>query len=228
MTRTKTINPFSGFPKTSEHVDKNGNRRFVVKPRAAGPLGAHIADKLTLVLTSLFAIVALIGALALSEISSFYRWALVAAPLPAFFAIRYVAYALLSRTISVVFTPEIIRVRQFLFAKVYDRHQPIKFVLRPFNEGGLIQKVAENRAKIAPAFRYLFPAHDYYEKSHVLCLELMGQQIDLMVICRHREANLICARLNAVHNSIDCYSGRGRGVAPTPSLDWSSEAGTLS
>lgn len=228
MTRTKTINPFSGFPKTSEKADKNGNRRIIVMPRAAGPVTAHIADKSTLALSVLCVMAAIIGAASLNESSAVYRWALIAAPIPAFFAIRYVAYFLLSHSISVVFTSEVIRVRKLVFAKVYDRHQPIKFVLRDYDEGGLIQKVAENRAKIAPAFRYLFPAEDYYKKSHVLCLELMGQQIDLMVIYRHRQANLICARLNAVHNSIDCYSGRGRGVAPTPSLDWSSEAGTLS
>lgn len=228
MARTKTSNPFSGFPNTFEKKDKDGNKRFTIKPRAAGPVAAHIADKSTLALSVLCVMVAITGAASLNEISAVYRWALVAAPIPAFFAIRYIAYFLLSRTISVVFTPEIIRVRKFIFAKVYDRHQPIKFVLRDYHEGGLIQKVAENRAKIAPAFRYLFPTQDYFQKSHVLCLELMGQQIDLMVIYRHRQANLICARLNAVHNSIDSYSGRGRGVAPTPSLDWSSEAGTLS
>jgi len=228
MARTKTSNPFSGFPDTFEKTNRDGNKRFVVTPRAAGPVSAHVADKSTFVLTVLCVMAAIIGAASLSEISAVYRWALVAAPLPAFFVIRYVAYFLLSRTISVVFTPEIIRVRKFVFAKVYDRHQPIKFVLRDYDEGGLIQKAAENRENMSAGLRYLFPTRGYFEKSHVLCLELMGQQIDLMVIYRHRQANLICARLNAVHSSIDSYSGRGKGVAVAPSLDWSSEAGTLS
>lgn len=222
------LNPFAGYPRTIQSQTRSGEKRFKVKPRACGPITANIADKLTLGSTITSAAVAVIAALSATELPTPSRWAIMAAPLPLHFLFEHSWRFVLGHTVTVVFTPDTIAVRKLIFTKRFDRNTPIKFIIRQHPRASRQDKIIEHKKVDPEARRRFMPPRNYYAESYILSIEVLGQANDIQTIHGHTRAQRVCARLNAIHNSIDAYSGSGKGIAATPEQDWANTAGELS
>lgn len=225
---SKSLNPLSGYPKTVERNMRSGEKRFTAKPRACGPIRANIADKLTIASTGTACVAAVVTALSATELPTLSRWAIMAAPLPLHFLFQTSWHFVLGRTVSVVFTPQTIGVRKFVLTKRFDRNVPIKFILRQHPRAARQDKIIEHRRIDPEAPRRFLPQRNYYAESYILSIEVMGQAYDIQTIYGHTRAQRVCARLNAIHNSIDAFSGSGKGIAASPEQDWAKAAGELS
>ena len=225
---SKLLNPFSGYPKTIERKTRSGEKRFDVKPRECGPIRANIADKLTFGSTVVTGVAAIFAALSATELPTLSRWAILAAPLPLHFAFQTSWRFVLGQTVSVVFTLDTIGVRKFILTKRFDRNAPIKFIIHQHPRAARQDKIIEHKRVDPEASRRFLPQRNYYAESYILSIEVMGQAYDIQTIHGHTRAQRVCARLNAVHNSIDAFSGSGKGIAATPEQDWAHAAGELS
>lgn len=224
-----THNPFAGYPRTTERQSRDGQKQYVVKLRAPGPIAANVRDKLTFVGTAIGAIVALIVAANATDLPTLSKLAICASPLPLYLTLRGSFEWLLSRRVSVAVSPDRISVTKLALPRHYDRSYSIKFVLRDDERRERKAKIIEHRRCNPDARRRFFPERNYYDSSYRLSIEVLGQAYHLMTIYGQSKATRICARLNAIHNSVESTSGRGSGIALIASDDWAdSAAGELS
>ena len=224
---SKTLNAFAGYPTTIESQTRNGQKRYTVSLRATGPLTANIRDKATFISTGISAIVAFGFAATSSELSNMSRLAISAVPVPLFFGFRGSFEWLLARRVTVVFTPERISVHNFILPKYFDRSLNIKFVLHQHERALRQAEIIKNRQANPDARRRILPDINYYEQSYRLYIEVLGQSYLIMTIRGKVKAQRFCARLNAIHQSIESSSGRGAGIALIASDDWVQGAGEL-
>lgn len=228
MTNPRTRSVLDGGPVTKKTTDKDGQTTITVWVRAISPLMAKIADYTSYVATGAAAIASFSGAVMLEDAAIAGSLAMLALPVPAFFASKFITYRAFARTKPVVFTPETVAYTRFLRERVFDTNLPVKFVLHTHPR----VKIEADKIELREAKRtvrwYTQRLKPYYQNSHLLVLEYMGQPNIIMSIYNQQKAQEIVARLTAVSEVIGGYGGSHRGTATSPASDWGAQAGGLS
>ena len=227
MKNSNTRSIFDGDPVTTETIDNDGNKTITVNIEALNPFMAKVADGLTKITTGITAVAAIIGSIAIQDVSITQQVIMLALPIPVYFIAQRGFYKLLSRTIPVKFTPKTHSFRKGFTIKSFDVAMGIKYIIEdhPQNE----------REKLAYALKeekrdvkwYSRPLKPYRQNASALILEYMGQPNLIAYVYPTLKAKAYVARLTAVSDVMARHGSASGGVALSPRQEWESQAGTI-
>ena len=141
------------------------------------------------------------------------------------------AYFFMGRTLAkrktVTITLESIKFRRWGRMLAFDRSLPSRFVLRIHDRAEAERDRHDHLQDKARLKGKARRPRKYYQVSHILALEHIGEAHDIMPIYGERTARNILARLNAVMAQMDGAARNGRGVSFSPQDEWHDAAGGL-
>ncbi len=134
---------------------------------------------------------------------------------------------LLSKRKTITITLESIKFRRWGRMLAFDRSLPSRFVLRNHDRAEAERDRHDHLQDKARLKGKARKPRKYYQVSHILALEHVGEAHDIMPIYGERTAKNILARLNAVMAQMDGAARNGRGVSFSPQDEWHDAAGGL-
>ena len=207
---TRTKNPVSGFPRTWQFTDTDGNPVYRIKPRIYTPIRAKIRDNCLkgvawiMALTCLFVILdsnnvdgAFVGVLAIQAGQALAIFAML---------IFYTAL----RTERVVMSADVIAVRRWWGWKRFERNEPHMFYVT-IHDWAVREheRIAEKVHEAAQKGKKL-RIKAYFGQSFHIVLSYGGQRHDLMTVYGAKEADAVLGRLQYCDFRLDeAMSGRG-------------------
>lgn len=206
----RTKNPVSGFPRTWQFQDTDGNPVYRIKPRIYTPIRAKIRDICLKGVASIMALTCVFVILDANNVDGKFVGALAiqAAQALAVFAMLIFYTAL--RTERLVMTADAIAVRRWWGWKRFERNEPHMFsiVIHDWavrEQERIAEKVYEaarkgKKKRIKP----------YFGHSFHLVLSYGGQRHDLMTVYGAKKAEAVLGRLQYCDLCLDeAMSGRG-------------------
>lgn len=162
------------------------------------------------------------------EVSELALWAIA---LTGYAATIPVTFFLLGKALAkrkkVLITPDKIKFRRWGQIRAFDRTLPSRFVLRAHDRAEAERDRHQHLQEKARLKGKARKPRKYYQVSHILSLEHVGEAHDIMPIHGERAAKNILARLNAVMAQMDGAARSGKGVSITPQDEWHNAAGGL-
>ena len=158
---------------------------------------------------------------------------------PALWAIALAGYAVtipatfflvgkaLAKHKKVIITSKEVKFRRWGQTRAFDRTLPSRFVLRAHDRADAERDRHQHLQEKARLKGKARKPRKYYQVSHILSLEHVGEAHDIMPIYGERAAKNILARLNAVMAQMDGAARSGKGVSITPQDEWHDAAGGL-
>ena len=184
----KGRSPFDGKPTTTETKDEQGLSTYTVTLSAMTPFRARIADKLALGASIATGIGAIRLAFELTDPTTAEVLALLATPLPAYWAVLFVLYHLMQKSVRVVFTPEHFVIERLVRSKRFDRNLPHGFTLHVHDHARREEEKLVYREGMRRKFRWPWPAKRYLGHSYHLSFEYLDQRNDIMTVYRRKHA----------------------------------------
>lgn len=219
--------PFEGKPTTTKITDDKGQASYHVDIRAMTPLRARIADWLSSAASVAALGLGVFASFSLIEPNAAKVFALLAAPLPAYFITKSGLYQAMQKTVRVVFTPDEFTVSTVFGTKRFDRNMPHKFTLYVHDKARREEEVLSYRESKRQHRWWAWKLKRYFGCSYHLSFDYLDQRNVLLTIYKRKSAHKILTRLNAVRQVMDNHSNQGAGQALSPAEDWSQQAGGL-
>lgn len=219
--------PFEGQPTTTKITDDKGRTNYKVDIQAMTPLRARIADWLSTTASILTFGGGVFIAFNLSEPDTAKVFALLAAPIPAYFIAKGALYEVMQKTVSVMFTPDEFTVSTAFGTKRFDRNMPHKFTLYVHDKAQREEEVLSYRESKRQHHWWAWKLKRYFGRSYHLSFDYLDQRNVLLTIYKRKTAHKILTRLNAVRQVMDNQTNQGAGQALSPEEDWSQQAGGL-
>ncbi len=224
---SKVQSPFDGKPTTTEFKDDDGRSTYTVALKAMTPLRARIAHWLSLLAGIAVAICAVRLAFQLGGLDWYEAAALLVSPILAYWAMRFWLYYAMQRCVRVVFTPEQFQIERLFSIKRYDRNLPHGFALYHHDRAGREEEVASFRERRRNGWWQLFPPKRYLGNSYHLSFQYLDQRNIIMTVYRHKHAQRLLARLNAIKRILETEA-KGIDEVQSPQRDWTAQPGELS
>lgn len=225
---TKHVKPTDGFPRTRIIKSKDGAPdEHLIQAMYLTPIGARVADKLSLLLGGA-SIIGTAKAAAFFEPSGWVTGAAMAtAPFVTAMASRNGLYHLFRKPKSVMFTPDGFEVRGLFGAKAYKRDISHNFSIRQHHKTEREDAICNFFEYRLPWWLILKPFKRYLGEAYYVTFEYMGQRNNLMLVYKHKTAEKILNRLNACDKIMDGAAGNGRGEVLRPEDEWPTQTGSL-
>lgn len=223
-----TQSPFEGNPETTKSTDSQGRANYTVLIRAMTPRLAKLADWLSGAAALAAGVAGIKFAFDLPDPNTAQVLALLALPLPGYFAARAGLYEIMQARVRVVFTPETFTIeRPLMGKKKFDRHMPHKFALYHHRKADREEERLSYKEGKRQRHWWSWKLKRYFGKSYHLSFNYLDQRNQIITIYKHEKAHEILSRLNAVRQVMDNEMSKGMGQALSPEEEWADQAGGL-